>query len=259
LSKEDEALLKSDPDKYYGAVRSVTTKEYEKARDRDIPIFVFVEAGVLSEFKTYKENRSNKDIKYAHVDDVRIYHLLDDIYKQSRNNFVREFTQHEDITSWLRDQWAGIFGDFLRDKQNNIRFLKLEQQITELASVVEALKGYSEEIIKSVNKTGSAKIIRSARIRIASLRATRFMREELIEYLRKTHKVPFDPEKTYHQFEVSTDLEDFLAKIGVPKGESQDFRSTFGEVAAKDYDELKLKYFAPRAADQSALDEANSE
>src|SRR4051794_15535735 len=35
LSREDQELLRNDPDRFFSVLRSVTRKEYEKARDRD--------------------------------------------------------------------------------------------------------------------------------------------------------------------------------------------------------------------------------
>ncbi|TBF14684.1 DUF4062 domain-containing protein [Rhizobium ruizarguesonis] len=47
---------------------SITRKEYKEARDRSIPIFIFVDGNVLSEYKTHVRNRNNKGINYASID-----------------------------------------------------------------------------------------------------------------------------------------------------------------------------------------------
>jgi hypothetical protein len=106
LSREDQDILRNDPDKFFELVRSITRREYEKARDRDIPIYIFVEEGVLAEYRTYTENRDNTGIRYAHVDDIRVYRMVDDIFIQRRNNLVKGFADHDDIINWLREQWA---------------------------------------------------------------------------------------------------------------------------------------------------------
>lgn len=127
---------------------SVTRKEFETAFRKDIPVYVFVEKGVSAEYVTYKENRDNREIKYAHVDNVNIFRLLDFIYTRHRNNLTREFEHVEDITSWLRDQWAGLFSDLLRRSQDQASLQTMSQQLSEMNLVVGALKDYSERIIK---------------------------------------------------------------------------------------------------------------
>jgi hypothetical protein len=67
-----------------GKIKSVTRKEYEKARERAIPIFTFVETGVLSEFKTYQRNKGKTSIEYAHVDDHRVFELIKDIISERK-------------------------------------------------------------------------------------------------------------------------------------------------------------------------------
>src|SRR5262249_55044202 len=64
LSKEDRELLEKDPSEFFGRIRSVTQKEYEKAREKNIPIFAFVDFQVLAEYNTYKANRDTQGIRH---------------------------------------------------------------------------------------------------------------------------------------------------------------------------------------------------
>ena len=113
------ALKPDSPEleRMYTFYNSVTVEEYKKARQNDIPIYIFVEKGVASEFQTYKGNRDNSTIKYAHVDNVGIFKLLDSIFAETTNNLVREFENFNEISTWLKDQWAGLFADFLARKK----------------------------------------------------------------------------------------------------------------------------------------------
>lgn len=113
---------------------SVTKKEYETARKNDIPIYVFIEKNVHSEYHTYKKNRKNKDIHYAHVDNVNVFKLIDDIYAQKRNNLIRDFEKFDDLSGWLRDQWAGLFADLLSDKKHDKDLEDLSVQVSGLES-----------------------------------------------------------------------------------------------------------------------------
>jgi len=147
-----------DLDKQYEHYNSITKREYEMAREQDLPIYIFVEKGVLAEFETYKRNRTEK-IRYAHVDSVNIFKLLEEIFGQSRNNLVREFANADDITSWLRDQWAGLLAHFISQRRDEASVGQIKAQIESLSSVVSALKTYSEQVLRSVSKKDSESLI----------------------------------------------------------------------------------------------------
>jgi Domain of unknown function (DUF4062) len=240
LSREDQELLKSDSNKFFNIVRSVTRKEYEKARERDIPIFIFVESGVLSEYRTFQENRSSSSIKYAHVDDKRIYEMLDDIFTQRRNNFVRGFSGHEEIIDWLREQWAGLFADSLKKRQTEIKLKSLESQISELSNVVSSLKSYSEEIVKIINKDDSGAIIRKVNQEFRERQVQTFVKERLIDFVKDLLKAKegkgLTDEELFERFWESKDVLDFAKRVGLDP-HVLDF-----EAPKKDYDDLKIQY-----------------
>jgi hypothetical protein len=154
-------------DKQYELYNSVTKREYETARQQDLPIYIFVEKGVLAEYETYRKNRNGK-VRYAHVDSVNIFRLLDDIFAQSRNNLVREFSNADDITSWLRDQWSGLLAHFISQRRDEASVGQIKAQIESLSSVVGALKAYSEQIVRSVAKDDSERIINQVDKELAS-------------------------------------------------------------------------------------------
>ena len=240
LSKEDEERIKAAPDEYFGRIRSVTSREYERARNRDIATFIFVEHSVFAEHRTYKENKGNKTIKYAHVDDVRIYEMLDDILGQSRNNFVKEFATLEDITEWLRDQWAGIFVDMMRKRNTSAQIRSLENQIQDLSDVVLSLKKYNEEIIRAVSKRQSSQIIDRETTRVSIARALRFIKEPLIEHIRHFTKGRPNSRAMLKTFLESESLEAFLEHVGFP--DSEKTLLSKHDFARRDFRELKTRY-----------------
>lgn len=252
LSKDDEAKVKAKPDEYFGRIRSVTNKEYEKAFKRDIATFVFVEAGVYSEYRTFKENRENKSIRYAHVDDVRIYEMIDDIMSQARNNYVKDFSNIEDITNWLRDQWAGIFVDLIRRKNVNSQIKSLEEQISDLVDTIGTLKKYNEEIIRAVSKAKSTEIIAGESRRTRVLRARKLMKEDMISYIVRTQ---FDtsekptPVKTLDSLAKANNVEEFLQLIGLSIEETLSFMNAHSDQATLDFEKLKRRYVIEPAAE----------
>lgn len=146
-------------DKMYEFYNSITQKEYVKARDKNIPIFIFVESGVLAEYETFKKNRDNIYINYAHVDSINIFRLLDEILSQRRNNLMQAFDSIDDITIWLRDQWAGLFADFMRKRSTDFQLANLQDQVRELKAISEALLVYNKALINSSNIKEKSAII----------------------------------------------------------------------------------------------------
>lgn len=232
-------------EKMYETYNSVTKKEYETARTKDIPIFIFVEKGVRAEYETFKSNRDNASIKYAHVDSVNIFRLLDEILTQKRNNFVKEFDKFEDIVNWLKDQWAGIFADLLTKKKDVSTLSDMSAQIYELGQVTKSMKEYTESIMRKVQPDNFEQIISKEAIRLKSSRVRRFMKEEMIDYIVTENKhIRFFAPKLFSAFERSTSLEDFLEKAKLPSDFIKEkMLFEHGEVAKRDYANIKQEYF----------------
>jgi HAD superfamily phosphoserine phosphatase-like hydrolase len=95
---------------------SITKREYIVARDEGIPIFTFVQADVLAEYKTWTANRSNV-ISYAHVDNPQVFSLIHDIYGEELNNPIFPYQQVSDIIRHLTDQMAGLIKDSIADRR----------------------------------------------------------------------------------------------------------------------------------------------
>lgn len=219
---------------------SITTNEYLAAREKNIPIFIFVEKGVLSEYQTFKKNRKNESIIYAHVDNVNIFKLLDDIITQRTNNFVRPFESFDDITSWLKDQWAGMFADFLSRKSIDVNLTSLQQQVSELNEISQSLKIYNEILIKSVQSVDSATIIRKEDEKLKSRRAMRFCRHPLINFLIDRKRLDISPLDTFEYFSKTKSLEEFAKKL---KWSEDEFKRLIINTRAKrDYLELRNDY-----------------
>jgi hypothetical protein len=87
----------NDSDENCDIYTSVTVKEYQSARDNDIPVFIFIERNVYSEYRTYKVNTGNHDVKYAFVDNVKVFEFIDQIVSRKKNNQICEFDKFEDI------------------------------------------------------------------------------------------------------------------------------------------------------------------
>lgn len=236
--------------KMYETYNSVTKKEYETARNKDIPIFIFVEKGVKAEYETFKANRQNSTIKFAHVDNISIFMLLDEILAQQRNNYVKEFDKFEDIVAWLRDQWAGIFADLLSKKKDSSTLKDMSAQISQLSEVTKAMKEYTESIMRKVQPDNYEKIIRRESSRLRNSKARAFCGEDMIRFIfRKNEGLIVSTTKTFQAFEKSKSVDDFLSRIGIPSGFIETFMKEHGDHAREDYEEYRGRYLDTPSGD----------
>ena len=134
---------------------SITRRELETAIEQQIPTYVLVERGVFAEYRTYLQNKGVDQIKYVHVDSVEIYRTIEWIEAQKKNNPIQPFDQVEDITQWLRDQWAGLFRDLLNRETTDQRITDLADQVDSLKEINVTLKRYLEDLVKKEDASPS--------------------------------------------------------------------------------------------------------
>jgi hypothetical protein len=144
---------------FYDRYESVTKKEYESATRREIPVYILVEKQVMFEFETYKKNRTNKTIEYAHVDSINIFRFLDGIFKKSKNNPVYQFDHYTEIETWLKEQWSGYFRELINRKSENKQLHSLNDKVSELSSINTSLQRYLEEVVSSVSTPEKAEAL----------------------------------------------------------------------------------------------------
>jgi uncharacterized protein YoxC len=227
----------------YKFYNSITVEEYRRARTQDLPIYIFLEKGVGAEYQTFKENREVK-IKWAHVDNVGVFHLLDEIFSQTRNNVVKEFDSFGQISSWLRDQWAGLMADFLSKKKTDTVLTDLTTQVETLNQVVDALKSYSEAIVKKVetDPAKSAGLIQQVEKKLAS---EIVLSNPFIRYLSGRQYIAFgSPENINKIIDASIhsgSLDEFLSRIGIPPEKIVPIREQVNEPATRDLLILRKK------------------
>lgn len=233
---------KDDVDKQIDFYNSITRKEYETARKQDLPIFIFVEKNVMAEYHTYKKNRNNNSIEYAHVDNVSIFKLVDDIYTQKRNNLIRDFEKLDEIVDWLRDQWAGLFADSLLRKKNIQDLVDLATQISGLKDVSTVLKEYTESIMKKLEPENSDEVIKASNNRLVRRMLNRLESEALIQHIinfsdssKNSGKISI--EDIFTNLETSKSLEDFLTRCNVQDEERNNLINF--EPAISDYNRIK--------------------
>ena len=209
LSEED----KKNP---YKVFNSITKTEFEIAHKRRIPIYFFVENSVLNEYNTYKKNRDNTTIKYAHVSSVNIFALLDEIYSLQSGNFIQGFTKFEDISSWLKLQWAHLMAEFISNRTEQLELENLNNSVEKLNSITSSLKAYTEQILKKVEPENFERI-KNDQEEISKENIVRIIQKHpLIRFIKKYNKV-INNELVYVNLSLSSTLDEFLSKVLTPE------------------------------------------
>lgn len=221
---------------------SVTKKEYETARDRDLPIYIFIEKGVLSEYQTYKKNRGKADINYAHVDNTNIFLLIDEIYGQRRNNLIKEFDSFSDISGWLREQWAGLFADLLVRRKEDAEISDLSSQVKDLREVSSVLREYSESMMRKIDPDSFEQLINSQNQKLLDKRIQRFQQEPMIEHLLTESPNGVGIKTLFRAFQESDTVPEFLELARYDPEYIESFMSDYGSLAKEDFVKLKDEY-----------------
>lgn len=236
-------------DEKHRRYNSITKMEYETALSQNIPVFIFVEKQVLAEYDTYRKNWDNNSIQYAHVDSINVFRLIDDIYNQSVGNFIRGFEKFEDISNWLRDQWSGMFADFLKKNKDRIEIESISAKIDELSAVSNALKEYSEALVKnSLAPEKSKALIEEEDRKIEEEKIKRFNNESLIVSLKNYYKNHFEYlsfGSIYKKFINADDFIDFISSLGFTDSEIIAFKAMSKENSSfliEKFNKLKFKY-----------------
>lgn len=197
---------------FFERYESITKKEYESATSRDIPVYILIEKGVNSEYQTFLRNKDKTDINYAHVESVNVFHLIEDILSKPRNNPIQTFEKFEDIETWLREQWAGLFRELLRRQSQQQQLSGLTQQVADLKETNETLKKYLEAVMIGSGKDKNSKLIESEEKRLEEVRRIDKLRSnDLIKYISRSYKIDF--ENIVKAIEKCTDLETFSKLI----------------------------------------------
>ena len=123
---------------------SITQKELKKAIFEGKQIYIFVEKGVLSEFRTWQQNKDVAGFKPVAVNDTKVYSFIEEIMALPSGNPVEDFDTSEDITRFLREQFAGLFQRLLQDQARE-KELNIVESLASAASILNHLVTYLTE------------------------------------------------------------------------------------------------------------------
>jgi Domain of unknown function (DUF4062) len=120
---------------------SISQQELKTAHELGRQIYMFVEANVLAEYRTYKKNKSVPGFECTYVDDRRVYEFIEEVEKYPAKNTMVGFSSTRDITDFLREQWAGLFQRYLQE-QSRTKEIRIIQQLQETAQALDKLVTY---------------------------------------------------------------------------------------------------------------------
>lgn len=131
---------------------SVSNLELKTAREKGRQVYIFIDKAVAAEYKTYEANKNIENMSYTAVDDVRVYKFLDEVYSLTLNNQIRTFESVTDITTYLKEQWAGLFQRLLSEESRQ----KEANLIDDLKHTSKTLNQLVEYLVAEKSKGESA-------------------------------------------------------------------------------------------------------
>ena len=137
---------------------SISNIELRTALKENKHVFIFIEKNVFIEYETYLLNK-DKDIEYKYVDNPNIYKFIEEIKGLPHNNNIKEFETADDITSYLRELFAGLMKQYFVDEQK-YRETSIIKDINTTADTLKKLVDYiqntnqdKQEGLKEIIKT----------------------------------------------------------------------------------------------------------
>ena len=126
--------------------KSITNAEYDAARESNIPVFTYIKKGVYDNHHTFHANKNKpfvKEMDFPHIEKqenaVNILDFIDQVRKSKTNNAFETFETANEIETHLRKQWAGMFFDYLKNRE-------VKEQVNIANFMLSTLKTSSEKL-----------------------------------------------------------------------------------------------------------------
>lgn len=237
---------------------SITKREYITAAEHDIPIYVLIEKSVYAEYQTFIHNTENIAVKYAHVDSVNVFFLIQEILSKRRNNPFHTFEKVSEIDEWLRVQWSGIFREFIQRSAGRKALTQLSTEVDDLKEINKTLKLYLEKVLSKISPEDASHFISSEDQRRELEKAKRIIGEnEFVIHLIKRYKLSAS---AIYEALIGTDsIEDFvmrLSDLSPNKMLKEQLFALFTEIpsALLDFNEVRKALGLPHVEPQTPFD-----
>jgi hypothetical protein len=117
---------------------SVSQVEIQTALKLGRQVYLFIENAVWNEYHIYLANKDVEGVRFRYADDKRVYHFIEEVAALPQNNPIATFTTSDDISMYLKEQWAGLFQRFLRE-QSRVGETKLLEELQTTAKTLNQL------------------------------------------------------------------------------------------------------------------------
>lgn len=203
---------------------SISQIEIKTALEQNKQVYLFIDKNVLSEYQTYLYNKENGSIKYRFVDNNRIYEFIEFVEALPNNNTIQPFETSNDITNYLKEQWAGLFQRFLQEhvRLKEINLIKgienTSRTLNQLVNYLTEERKDKDQAIQDILLSNHPAIEQVQKLFSLSYRIFFTTKDELAAFLKArgfsdtTFILPFDDEKHY-EFQATRGKTQFIFKI----------------------------------------------
>jgi len=159
-------------------------------------------------------------VAYAHVDSVNVFRLIEEILGKPRSNPVHAFERFPDISSWLREQWAGLFRELLRRTSSQQQIATLSTQVETLGAINSTLQRYLETVVEKVSPEEAPQLIEAEQKKLVDLELIEQLRRNAF-YSRLLRTADVTPQDFREALIVATTFEEFVTHMGTISEKAQ--------------------------------------
>ena len=149
-----ETSEKTEPSDFSEFI-SITRQEFKTAYNEGIPIFVFIEASVYSEYKVFDLNKKsiiNGNFKFNATKSINVFSFIQEIVNIG-NISITEFRKPSEIKDFLEKQWSDMFKIYLKSLREQEDYKKTHNSITELRSAISEMQIFINALVEKTFNT----------------------------------------------------------------------------------------------------------
>lgn len=133
---------------------SVTRKEFGTAVGEGIPVFVFIDNKVYTEYGIYEANQEEiesgaSSIRFSVTKDINVFRFIREI-KGIDTLSITEFIRVSDIKEFLEKQWSDMFKNYLEALKGERRIKNLEDTVRNMERLMKKMDMMLDVVGKKV-------------------------------------------------------------------------------------------------------------
>ena len=122
---------------------SVTRREFGTAVAEGIPIFVFIDSKVYTEYAIYELNQKDiesgkNQIRFTATKDINVFRFIREI-KGIDTLAITEFSKVSTIKDFLEKQWSDMFKNYLESLKGEKRIKNLEETVRNMELLIKKM------------------------------------------------------------------------------------------------------------------------